>query len=543
MSVAVAADTILHNGTIWRGYDDGICAALAIWQGRILATGADDEMLALRGPDTRVIDLQGRFATPGLNDNHLHLMPLGISMGWVDASPGTHATLKSLQAALTERAAQTPEGGWVMARGYDQVKLDTGRHPDRSELDDAVPDKPVVLVRACGHVTLGNTRAFELAGIDDTTPVPQGGVIEKINGRLTGLLAENAQGLLRDAAPAPTVDELVDAAERAGKYLLAQGITSCMDAAVGMAGGFNEIRAYHIAKRCGRLPVRVWQVLLGDPGRTSIIQQCFDAGLVSGVGDDMLRVGAVKIFLDGSTGGKTAWTKQPYLGEEATTGVQILPDDQLDDLIHDYVGKGYQMACHAIGDAAIDQLITAYEKANAAYPDRKHRHRIEHCGYTDDAMNARMKDQGILPVPQQVFLYDFGNSYISVLGEDRALSAYPLRTFMDMGFKPSTGSDAPVCKPDPWPNLYTMITRKTWNGTVMDATQCVSIEEALRAYTENGAYSQNAEAVKGRLIPGQLADVAVFSRNLLEATPDDILKDTHCTMTLLGGDVVYQAGG
>jgi len=263
-------------------------------------------MLALRGPQTRVLDLGGQFATPGLNDNHLHLMPLGISMGWVDASPDAHLTLKSLQEALRKRAAERPEGGWVMARGYDQVKLDIERHPDRNELDEAVADLPVVLVRACGHVTLGNSKALELAGVDESTRVPFGGVIEKVNGRLTGLFAENAQGLLRDAPLRPTVEELVSAAERASKYLISKCIISCMDAAVGMAGGFAEVQAYHFAKRDGRLPVRVWQVLLGDPGRTSFVQQCYDAGLVSGVGDDMLRVGAVKIFLDGSAGRRTA---------------------------------------------------------------------------------------------------------------------------------------------------------------------------------------------------------------------------------------------
>ena len=537
---AFAADTILHNGTIWRGHAEGTCSALAIWQGRVLATGDDDAVLPLRGPGTRMIDLGGRFATPGLNDDHLHLMPLGISMGWIDASPDAAPTLAALQEKIRARAAETPKGEWIMARGYDQVKLDIGRHPDRSELDAAAPDHPVVLIRACGHVTLGNSMALKLAGIDETTPVPAGGVIEKVNGRLTGLVAENAQGLLRDAPGLPSVDELVDAAERAGRYLLSQGITSCMDAAVGMAGGFSEIRAYHLAKRDGRLPVRVWQVLLGDPGRHCIIDQCVDAGLVSGVGDDMLRVGAVKIFLDGSAGGRTAWMRAPYLSDDGETGVQILQDNQLRDLVLRYHGMGYQLACHAIGDAAIGQLIDAYEAALAETPDPDRRHRIEHCGFASDEDNRRMKEAGIYPVPQQVFLYDFGDSYISVLGEERAKPSYPLKTWQDMGFRPATGSDAPVCKPDPWPNIYNMITRKTWKGTVMDETQCVTIEDALRAYTEHSAFTQKAEHVKGRLIPGQLADIAVFSRNMLTATPEEILNDTQCTMTILGGEIVHE---
>ncbi|MDN5787976.1 amidohydrolase, partial [Pseudorhodobacter sp.] len=335
---ACKADLILHNGVIWRGFDDGICTAVAIWQGRILATGSDAEILVLRGKDTKTVDLQGQFATPGLNDNHLHLMPLGISMQWVDASPEAAPTLKALQDRIRKRAAETPEGGWVMARGYDQVKLDTGRHPDRSELDAAAPKHPVVLIRACGHVSVGNSLALQMAGVDENTPVPSGGIIKKVNGRLTGLFAENAQSMLRGAAPTPNVEQLIEAAERAGNYLLSQGITSCMDAAVGMVAGFSEIQAYHLAKRDGRLPVRVWQVLLGDPGK-SIVQDCFNAGLISGVGDDMLRVGAVKIFLDGSAGGRTAWMTKPYLGEDQTIGVQILPDDVLNGLVQDYVGK------------------------------------------------------------------------------------------------------------------------------------------------------------------------------------------------------------
>ncbi len=534
----IEADLILHGGTVWCGHDDGICEAIAVWQGRILATGTDAEIMALRGPDTKVVALEGRFASPGLNDNHLHLMPLGISMGWVDASPAAAPTLKALQDALRARAAETPEGGWVMARGYDQVKLDIGRHPDRSELDEAVPDRPVLLIRACGHVCIGNSRALDLAGITAETEAPAGGVIETINGRLTGLLAENAQGLLRNATPTPSVEELIAAAERAGTYLLSQGITSCMDAAVGMAAGFDEIRAYHLALRDGRLPVRVWQVLLGDPDR-SIVEECHAAGLVSGVGCDMLRVGAVKIFLDGSAGGRTAWMTEPYLGEDKTTGVQIVETPVLEKMIADYHAMGYRMACHAIGDGAIGQLIGAYEKVQE--PQRHHR--IEHCGFSTPDQHDRMKAAGIIPVPQQVFVHDFGNSYIAVLGDARARSSYPMRTWTDMGFKPSTGSDSPVCKPDPWPNLHTMITRQTWDGTVMDEGQCLTPAEALRAYTEYSALSQGAAGVKGRLVPGQLADIAVFSRNLVEAAPDDILHDTHCVMTILGGKVVHEMKG
>lgn len=534
------ADTILYNGTIWCGYEEGTTEALAIWQGKVLATGSKEHIWALKGDNTHVIDLEGQFATPGLNDAHLHLISVGLTLNWIDATPQAAPTLESLLGAIRDQAASAPAGTWIKARGYDQTKLDVGRHPHKSELDAAAPDHPVMLVRACGHVSIFNSKAFELAGVDENSPVPEGGLIEQQNGVLTGMVAENAQGVVRKAIPKATTEEMVDAIEAAGKLLLSYGITSVMDAAVGQVAGFDEIRAYNLAKLTKRLPVRTWLVLLGDPG-ASIVEKCYEAGLVSGVGDDMLTVGAVKIFLDGSAGGRTAWMSKPYLGDDNNTGVQILPDAELEALVLDAHKKGYQLACHAIGDAAIGQLIAAYEKALAAYPDADRRHRIEHCGFSTPEQHERMKKAGIYPCPQQVFIYDFGDAYISVLGEEKALSSYPLKTWKDLGFKPATGSDAPVCHPNPYPNIYSMLTRETGKGTVMDARERVSIEEALQVYTEYGAFSQKLEHVKGKLIPGQVADIAVFSRNMLIAKPDEILNDTRCVLTLRDGEVVFRA--
>lgn len=538
--MSVHADIVLRNGPIWCGREDGVKEALAIWQGRVLATGSDGEIAPLIGPRTQVVDLAGRLATPGLNDSHLHLISLGLTMDWVDSKPDAAPTLDALLGAIAARAAQTKPGEWILSRGYDQTKLDTGRHPFREELDRAAPNNPVMLVRTCGHIAICNSAALALGGIDESSVAPQGGLIEQQNGRLTGLLAENARAPVQAAIPQPSEAELVAAIERAGRYLLSLGITSCMDAAVGQKAGFAEIAAYHRAKREGRLPVRTWLTLLGDESRT-IVPQCHAAGLISGTGDDMLMIGAVKLFLDGSAGGRTAWMTQPYLGEDQTTGVWMLDDAECERLVLDAHVKGYQLACHAIGDAAIEQLITAYEKALKAHPDPDRRHRIEHCGFSTPQQHERMVAAGIYPCPQQVFIHDFGDAYVKVLGAERAKPSYPLRTWFDLGLKPATGSDAPVCDPDPFPNFHAMLTRRTWRGTVMDAGQCVSIEEALQAYTEYGAFSQKQETVKGRLAPGFLADVAVFSRDLLTADPEAIWKDTRCDLTILDGRIVHEA--
>lgn len=534
----VQADIVLRGGPVWCGRAEGVAEALAIWQGRVLATGTTAEIAALIGPGTRVIELEGRLATPGLNDSHLHLLPLGLNIDWVDARPAAAPTLDALLSALAARARAVKPGDWVLARGYDQTKLDVGRHPTRDEIDAAVPDNPVMLVRTCGHVSVCNTRALALGGITGNSPTPPGGFIEVKDGRLTGMLAENARAPVVAAIPEPSDAELVDAIERGGEYLLSYGITSCMEAALGMRAGFRELAAYQRAKRDGRLPVRTYLALLGDPER-SIVPECHRAGMIAGAGDEMLTVGGVKIFLDGSAGGRTAWMSEPYEGESQNYGVRILPDEELERLVMEAHAQGYQLICHAIGDAAIGQLITAYEKALAADPDPDRRHRIEHCGFSTPEQHERMVKAGIYPCPQQVFVHDFGDAYIEVLGERRALPAYPLRTWFDLGLKPSTGSDAPVCDPDPFPNLHNMLTRETWRGTVMDEGQRVGIGEALQAYTEYGAFSQKQEHVKGRLVPGMLADVAVFSRDLLGASPAEILNDTRCDLTILGGRVVF----
>lgn len=542
MITGISADLILRGGKIWTGYGNPIAEAVAVIGNLVLAAGTNAEISALAGPDTRIVELEGRFAMPGLNDAHLHLISTGLLRGMVDATADAAPTREALIDALKARAADTPKGEWVRARGFDQTRYPDGKMPTAAELDAALPDHPVSVTRACGHVTIANSAALARAGITAETPDPEGGVIGRADGKLTGMLAENAQQILYDVQPVPTLDGLIDAIEAGGRHLIEFGITSCMDAATGQIDGMSEIRAYHLAERDGRLPVRVWATLLGDPG-SSIVEPCHEVGLVTGVGSDMFRIGGVKIFTDGSAGGRTAWMTKAYADEPDNFGVQMLSDNQLFALVDKYHEMGYTLVCHGIGDASIDQLIRAYERLNAGDPDHGHRNRIEHCGYVDDAMNQRMIAAGILPAPQQAFIHDFGDAYVAVLGPERGLKSYPIGTWTRLGMKPSTGSDSPVCSPNPFPDLHAMMTRETHKGTVMDASEILTPEEALRAYTEHGAYSQGAEAVKGRLEPGMLADIAVFSRDLLTAAPEDILKDTRCEMTVLDGRIVHDRIG
>ncbi|MEM9552188.1 MAG: amidohydrolase, partial [Pseudomonadota bacterium] len=507
-----------------------------------LAVGTSDDIAPLIGPNTRVIALDGRFVSPGLNDAHMHLLPYGTAMAEVDLRPSVAPTLDALLAAVAARAARTRSGDWVIGRGYDHFKLDVGRHPYREELDAAAPDNPVYIVRTDGHLAVANSAALSLAGIDETMMAPQGGMIGRENGRLTGLLAETAREPLMAVLPDARVEDLVEAILRAGEDCLSRGITSVMEAAVGIRDGWTEMLAYQAAHRTGRLPVRVYATLMGDKGRT-VLPQARAAGMLSGVGDARFRIGPVKIFTDGSAGGRTAAMTWPYLGGDPDdTGLLCLDDDELNAMVLEGHREGFRFAIHAIGDAAIEQVLNAYEAAQKDTPDPHRRHRIEHCGWLRPDQMARMQAAHVLPAPQPAFLYYFGDLYLTLAKRERVEASHPMRTWIDAGLEPSASTDCPVVEIDPFANLYTMVTRKTERGTELGPAHCLAPEEALHAYTYSSAYAAHEEAIKGRLLPGQLADIAVFDTDLLECTPDQI-RAAQCELTVLGGKVVYTRNG
>ncbi|MCA0318299.1 MAG: amidohydrolase [Proteobacteria bacterium] len=541
MPILPKADVVLRGGRVFVAYGEPVAEAVALWCGKVLAVGSSADMEPLIGPGTKIVELRGRLATPGLFEAHAHLLPMGVSMAEVDARPQAANTLDGLLQLIKDAAARKKPGEWILARGYDHFQLDVRRHPHRTELDAAAPDNPVYLVRTCGHLAVVNSLALKLAGVTKSSPVPAGGAIEQVNGDLTGLLAENGRLPVKAVLPAASDEELVAAIERGAQYMNSFGITSTMDAAVGIHSKYREIVAYRTAVRTGRQPIRVTQCLLDIPD--GILDQCHGEGLITGSGDDMLRIGPVKIFTDGSAGGKTAAMTAPYEGEEQTHGIYCLTDKEMEEATMAVHARGYQLAVHAIGDGAIEQTLVAMEKALAKYPDADRRHRIEHCGFNTMDQMKRMRQAGIEPVPQPVFIYDFGDLYQSVMPDERPATSYPMKTWIDMGFRPAASTDAPVCDANVWPNFYTMLTRKTSRGTVVGGGEAISIERAIQAYTEFGAYVNRCEDHRGTLRPGQAADVAVFSRDLLTATPEQLLSGTRCDLTILGGACVHDATG
>ncbi len=299
-----------------------------------------------------------------------------------------------------------------------------------------------------------------------------------------------------------------------------------MDAGVGMRAGYREVAAYRNAQRSLRLPVRVNQCLLGGPG--GIVEQAFKDGVITGTGDDMLRVGPVKIFTDGSAAG----VPPPCLGPSRRAGdhgLSLLTDAEMDAFVRGLSCQGLsarRARNRRRGDRADAQRLREGPDGDARSGAA---HRIEHCGFNSGAQIGRMVRLGVEPVPQPVFIHDFGDLYVSVLGEARAAASYPMKTWLDGGLAAAASSDAPVCDIEPFPNLYTMLTRKTSRGTVIGGSERLSIYEALHALHGARRLVNKAEDHRGRLVPGLAADIAVFSRDMTTAAPDEILSDTAAT--------------
>jgi len=532
------ADLILSGGRIWCGLAEGFAESLAVRDGHVLAAGAASDIAGLAGPGTRRVDLRGRLAIPAFHDAHMHLTMLGQAARMIDLRPDAVGSVPALVAAVAERVRVTAPGAWILGTSYDHDRLAEKRHPTRWDLDKVAPDRPVWLRRCCGHMGVANSLALALAGIDRDSPNPSGGVIVRENGEPTGLLQERAMEPLIAKIPSPALDELVEAIEFAGKRCLSYGIGSVMDACVGLVAGWADVEAYEAAERAGRLPVRMTMAMGGGPD--GIAEEAFAKGYVTGRGNERLRTGPVKFITDGSAGGCTAAMRQPYTNGDL--GVLIFTDRDMDEMVGHYHQRGYQVAVHAIGDAAIDQTIRAFDHACAGGTCAHRRHRIEHCGFVDDGHLDDMARLGLIPAPQPIFVRDFGDTYLDVLGEQRSAACYPMARWQRHGLKPAMSSDTPVSHVNPFVNLHAALTRRTLGGATLGADETLTLAEALSTYTENGAYACGVDNRLGTLTAGRQADIAVIDGDPFARSPDDLLS-TRVDLTLLDGQAAYDREG
>ncbi|MDQ6602522.1 MAG: amidohydrolase [Chloroflexota bacterium] len=532
----MAGDMILTNGHLVTS-DPAmpVAEAVAIRNGIITAVGSNDEALAERRAGTEVIDLRGRTATAAFNDAHCHPMHVGFAAAAVNARPEATSSIAQLVAKIRERAESQPPERWIRARGYDDARFAEQRHPNRADLDLAAPAHPVMVVRACGHVAVANTKALQLAGVSATTQDPEGGVIDRDeHGEPTGILRESAMRFVYNVIQQPSIEEIADALDRAAVLYHAVGVTSVGEAGIHRP---EEMAAYQAIHDRGAGGLRTYLMMMVDEMLDGLEQ----TGIRTGFGDARLRIGPAKLFIDGSIGGRTARMHHPYVGEAENVGLWMQTPNAFKAKFKRAHDLGWQCCAHAIGDAAIDLLLDCYEEAMTANPRPDTRHRIEHCEFiTDLAVFDRIKRLGCVPIPGTTFLRDFRPVYVQNLGNDRLRYANAMRTFIDRGIVAAASSDAPVVTVSPLAGIETMMTRADFAGGVAFPEEGITFAEAVWAYTWAGAYASFEENSKGSLTPGKLGDVTVLSADARTVDPDDI-AELAVDYTIMDGEIVYRA--
>jgi len=526
-------DLIFVNGHVMTGAGrPSDATAVAVRGGRIVAVGSESDVRAWRGLGVEVVDLRGRTVTPAFNDAHCHPMSVGFTLRQIDAGTPPNASVTDIVARVAARVREVPAGTWVLARGYDQARLTENRHPTRHDLDPVAPDHPVLIVRACGHIGVVNSRALALAGIDRHTPDPEGGTIDRDeHGEPTGVVREAALKLAREVIALPTAGEITAALRAAGRRYVSEGVTSVAEAGIARDA---ELDAYQSLARAGELAVRTYLMMMIDETLAPLAQ----LGLRTGFGDPWLRIGPAKLFLDGSIGGRTARMSQPYEDEDDNLGLWMQNPQVMKDKIKAAHRAGFQCCAHAIGDAAIELLISAYEEALAESPRPDARHRIEHSSILRPDLIDRIQRIGAIPVPGTTFLWAFRNAYVQNLGMDRIRYAYAMRTFFDRGIVAPASSDAPVDPTNPMIGIQTMVTRRSQEGDEVWPEERITLEEAVRAYTYNGAYASFEEGIKGTMEPGKLGDLTVLETDLRTVAPES-LGTVKVDLTVVEGTVVF----
>ncbi len=520
------ADTIFHHGVLWTGLGGHPGAtALAVSGDRIAAVGSDAEVLALRGPDTRMVDLARQTLLPGFVDAHAHIWKIGHLLTTL-LDVRAVSSLDDLAVRLRDQAGRLPPAAWLQGRGYNEARFPDGRPPTRTDLDTVVADRPVVLMRTCAHIIVCNSVALERAGITRDTAAPPGGEIDRgPDGEPTGVLRETAMGLVLRHVPPPSAADYDAMIAAAMRHQLSLGITSTNDAGVGP----ELLDVYRRMDQGGRLPIRINVMALR---------------LVDGVGpvplpaqqhqSDRLRIDTVKFFADGGLSGATAALSMPYRHAD-TRGVLRFDYETFLALAREAHEAGWRVATHAIGDVAIDQVLRVYEACGRG----PMRHRIEHFGLPSADHLARAARLGVVAVPQTVFVHALGRNFRQYLPDALLARAYPVRSMLDAGVTVALSSDAPVVEDDsPLLGIQAAMLRRDEQGEPIALDQAISLVEALAAYTWGATVASGDEGNRGRLQPGMLADLAVLSGNVM-ATPPAALTSLRVTQTWVGGRQAY----
>lgn len=533
------ADLVLRNGRIVT-LDDLVpeAQALASRGGRIVAVGRDAEIGRYIGPSTRVIDLAGRLATPGFIEGHGHFLGLGDAKLQLDLT--TAQSWAQVVAMVADAVMRARPGELIRGRGWHQDEWTPAPSrvvqgfPLHDDLSAVSPYHPVLLVHASGHATFANARAMELAAVSRQTPDPPGGeIVRDVDGDPTGTFLETAAGLFdrvrQSAAPADPRRQ----AELAQREALSKGITTFHDA----GSSFEAVDLFKTMADDGSLRLRLWVMLRESNER--LVSRMADYRLI-GYGGDRLTVRAIKRSIDGALGSRGAWLLEPYADVPSTSGLNTTPVDEIEETARLAIANGYQLCVHAIGDRANRETLDLYERTFAAHAgEADRRWRIEHAQHLHPDDIPRFAALGVIASMQGVHAASDGPWVPDRLGDRRAEEgAYVWQKLLQSGAVVVNGTDAPVEDVSPIHSFYASVSRRLADGSVFYPDQRMSRLEALRSYTLSAAYAGFEDRLKGSLAPGKLADVVVFSKDIL-TIPEDEIPTAEIVYTIIGGQVVH----
>lgn len=504
--------TIYYNAAIYTG-NLPLMEAFGVEDDVFFFTGSKEE--ALKQTADRFVDLKGAFVCAGFTDSHMHLLNYGQSL--VIAPLYLHTgSLEDILQCLKETAPGP--GGWILGRGWNQDYFtDAVRMPNRWDLDKVSADHPVCAVRACGHALSVNRKALEILGITAETAQPEGGQIVIENGVPNGIFFDNAMDLVYAAFPAPGKENLKQMILAACGDLNARGITSVHsdDYCVFRNLPWQEVNAaFRELEQEGRLTVRVYEQ--ANFTEVSALREFMDAGNLTGSGTDLFRIGPLKMLGDGALGARTAFLSQPYADDPSTRGISVFSQREFDELISCANAHNMQCAIHCIGDACLDMVLSALEKALSEHPRTNHRHGIVHCQITRPDQLRKIAEMGLHVYAQSIFLdYDI-HMVKDRVGEKLADTSYSWKTLKNLGATVSNGSDCPVELPDVLGGIQCAVSRTDLKASVAPylPEEAFTVQEALDSFTSGGAYASFEELRKGKILPGMLADFV-----LLDATP------------------------
>lgn len=511
--------------------------AIAVRGNRIVYVGDREGVTRFIGSRTRVIDAGDRGITPGLIDSHAHLAMWGLyRTRYIDLSYPAVDSIEKLVEVVREASRRREKGSWILGRGWNHALYPENRLPNRWDLDRASEEHPIVLWHTSGHMVVANSLALRIAGIDENTRDPEGGVIIRDeNGSPTGILAEKpAIDLIAIRIPRPSIEDWVESIYRAMSEWISEGITAVKDpTASGYSG--DIIEAYRILRRGGRMIIRVvalyWTQSLGELLRGS--------RLIEGSRDPWLRIPGIKIILDGALSTRTAWISRDYKGSPGVRGLPTLDLKEFREIVLEASSRGYMVSVHAIGDMAIEELIRAYEEAVKRFGRGSNIYTVIHYMLPDEGHIDRLRMIGGYAEIQSGFIYFLADAYYKNLEPDLYNRILPIRSMISKGLVVCNGSDAPVIQYPPRYGIYAAATRESSTGLIVNPGEAISIEEAFATYTSEASKCLGMEDLIGSIEPGKLADIVIWDRDpIMVGGARDILN-MRPLYTIVDGKIVF----